>query len=75
VAPRTEARDLLAVDRDDGRPVGDDEETDPAVVALPDDHFAGRKGPLGEVPGELLEMLPIEAREHRDLGEGVHHVR
>ena len=71
----SELADVLVVDRDGGRPVGDDEEADPAVVALAHDDGACGERPLGELLRQLLEVLPVQTGQHRDRRKGVDDIR
>jgi hypothetical protein len=75
VAARPEPGDLGAVDRGDCLAVGDDEEPDPVLGALGDDHGACREGSFAEVLRELLEVLPVEALEHGHARQRVNNVR
>jgi hypothetical protein len=62
---------VASVGGDAGPPLRDDEEPDPSLGALLDDDGARREGTLRERAGELLELLPIEAREQRDTAQGL----
>src|SRR5215210_588067 len=75
MAARPESGDLGAALRHDGLAIGDDEEADPLAGAFADDVRAGTERPLVEVLRQLLEMLPVETREHRNPRQRVDHVR
>src|SRR6266566_68927 len=71
VAARAETFYFLSIDGRHAFALGNDEETDPTLVAFADHGCASRKGPFAEGLAELLEVATVQPRKERNLFESV----